>query len=178
MLNILAVVAVVVVAGLLIIAATRPDTLRVQRSATIAAPAGRIFPHIAELRAWGAWSPWEKKDPAMTRTFEGPASGKGAIYAWSGNKNVGSGRMEITEAVPPGRIVIKLDFLTPFEAHHTAEFTLEPQNDATQVLWVMHGPQSFPSRLMGLFMNMDRMIGNDFEAGLASLKALSEKPAG
>ena len=178
MLNIIAVVAVIAVAGLLAYAATRPDTLRVERSATIAAPAGRIFPHIAELRAWGAWSPWEKKDPAMKRTFEGPDSGKGAIYAWNGNKNVGSGRMEITEAAPPGRIVIRLDFLTPFEAHHTAEFTLEPHNDATRVLWVMHGPQSFLSKLMGIFMNMDRMIGNDFEAGLASLKALAEKPAG
>jgi len=178
MLNIIAVVAVVAVVGLLVYAATRPDILRVERSATIAAPAGRIFPHIAELRAWGAWSPWEKKDPAMTRAFEGPASGKGAIYAWSGNKNVGSGRMEITQATPPDRIVIKLDFLTPFEAHHTAEFALEPQGDATRVVWVMHGPQSYFSRLMGIFMNMDRMIGNDFEAGLASLKALAEKPAG
>ncbi len=166
---------VVVVAGILIYAATMPDTFRVQRTATIKAPPEKIFALINDLRSWSLWSPYEKKDPAMKRTFSGAASGKGAIYEWDGDNNVGKGRMEITEATPPAKILIKLDFIKPFEGHNTAEFTMEPRNDGTVVTWAMYGSASLMMKVMGLFMNMDNMIGNDFAAGLASLKAAAEK---
>jgi uncharacterized protein YndB with AHSA1/START domain len=166
---------VVVVAGILIYAATRPDTFRVQRSASIKAPPEKIFALINDLRGWSAWSPYEKKDPAMKRTFSGPASGKGAVYEWDGDKNVGKGRMEITEVTPPNKVLIKLDFIKPFEGHNIAEFTMEPKGDNTIVTWAMYGPSSFMFKVMGIFMNMDNMIGNDFAVGLANLKAIAEK---
>jgi uncharacterized protein YndB with AHSA1/START domain len=187
MLKTLAVIAgviVILVAAVLIYAATKPDTFRVARSAIINAPPEKIFALINDLRGWRAWSPYENRDPDMKRTFDGPASGKGAAYAWDGNRNVGAGRMEITDAVPPSRIVIKLDFARPFEAHNTAEFTMAPQgvvtnapaaNVATKVTWAMHGPNLFIGKVMGIFINMDTMIGRDFEAGLANLKTLAEK---
>lgn len=171
----LMIAAAVIVAGVLVLAATRPDSLRVQRTATIAAPPEKIFPHIDDLHAWGAWSPWEKKDPGMQRTYSGAASGKGAVYAWNGNGEVGKGRMEIVEAVPPSRVTIQLDFESPFEGHNVARFLLEPSGTATKVTWTMEGPTRFIGKLVGLFLNMDRMIGDDFESGLASLKALAEK---
>jgi uncharacterized protein YndB with AHSA1/START domain len=167
--------AVVLVAALLAYAATRPGVFRVERSASIKASPERIFPLINNLKAWGGWSPYEKKDPAMKRTFGSVKSGKGAVYEWNGNKNVGRGRMEITDVAAPSKIVIKLDFFEPFEAHNTAEFTIEAKGDATMVTWAMYGPASFPSRLMGVFFNMDRMIGADFEAGLANLKSITER---
>jgi uncharacterized protein YndB with AHSA1/START domain len=166
---------VVVVAGILIYAATKPDTFRVQRSASIKAPPDKIFALINDLHAWSAWSPYEKKDPGMKRTFSGTPNGKGAIYEWDGDKNVGKGRMEITDATPPSKIVIKLDFIKPFEGHNTAEFTMEPKGDNTVVTWAMYGPASFMMKVMGIFMNMDNMIGNDFAVGLANLKAAAEK---
>ena len=168
-------VLVVIVAGILIYAATRPDDFRVQRTATIKAPPEKIFALINDLRSWNLWSPYEKKDPAMKRTFSGAASGKGAVYEWDGDKNVGKGRMEITEATPSAKILIKLDFIKPFEGHNTAEFTMEPKSDGTVVTWAMYGSASLMMKAMGLFMNMDNMIGNDFAAGLASLKAAAEK---
>ena len=170
-----AAIVVVAVAGILIYAATRPDTFRVQRSTTIKAPPEKIFALINDLYAWGAWSPYEKKDPAMKRTFGGAPNGKGAVYEWDGDKNVGKGRMEIIEAVPPSKVVIKLDFIKPFEGHNTAEFTLEPKGDGTTVTWAMYGPSPLMMKVMGIFMNMDRMIGDDFAAGLANLKAVAEK---
>ena len=168
------VVLLVVVAGILIYAATKPNEFRVQRSLAIKAPAEKIYVQIADLKAWQAWSPYEKKDPGMKRTLSGAPNGKGAIYEWDGNKNVGAGRMEILETSPPAKIVIKLDFFKPFAAHNTAEFTMLPQGDATNVTWVMHGPASLMSKLMQVFMNLDRMIGKDFEIGLANLKRLTE----
>jgi uncharacterized protein YndB with AHSA1/START domain len=171
----IAVALVVVVAGILVYAATRPDTFRVQRTATIKAPPEKIFALINDLRSWSLWSPYERKDPAMKRTFSGAASGKGAIYEWDGDKNVGKGRMEITEATPPSKILIKLDFISPFEGHNTAEFIMEPRSDSTVVTWAMYGSASLMMKVMGLFMNMDNMIGNDFAAGLANLKAAAEK---
>ena len=111
----------------------------------------------------------------MTRSFSGAESGRGAVYAWEGNKNVGSGRMEILEAAVPSQITIKLDFFKPFEGHNTAEFTMLPQGDATSVTWLMHGPAPFISKVMQVFMNIDTMVGKDFEAGLANLKNLTEK---
>jgi len=162
------------VAALLVFAATRPDTFTVQRSATIAAPAGRIFPHLDHFHRWPAWSPWEKLDPEMKRTFSGAESGVGAVYAWEGNKKVGRGRMEILESDPPSRLRIQLDFVEPFESHSTTVFTLAPEGGGTQVNWAMHGNHNFATKVMCLFMNMDRMVGPDFERGLASLKAVAE----
>jgi uncharacterized protein YndB with AHSA1/START domain len=152
-----------------------PDTFRVQRSTSIKAPPEKIFPLINDLRGWGAWSPYEKRDPAMKRAYSGAATGKGAVYEWDGNKNVGKGRMEITDTAPPSRIAIKLDFFEPFEAHNTAEFTMDGKGDSTSVTWAMYGPANYISKLMGVFFNMDKMIGRDFEAGLANLKAIYEK---
>ena len=177
MAQILALVAAIALVGFIAYVATRPNELRVSREATIAAPPERIYAHLANLRGWGPWSPWERKDPGMKRTFEGPESGVGAAYGWEGNKDVGSGRMEVTKATSPSYLAIDLHFLKPFEARNTAEFTLEATGAATRVAWVMFGPANFMSKLMGVFMDMDRMIGRDFEAGLANLKALCEKPA-
>ena len=176
MLKIIAIIIIVVlIAAVLIFAATKPDTFRVQRSASIKAPPEKIFSLINDLHSWGVWSPWEKKDPAMKRTHSGAASGKGAVYEWDGNKEVGKGRMEITESSPSSKIAIKLDFIKPFEGHSTAEFTLEAKGDTTNVAWAMHGPSPYIAKVMGIFCNMDRMIGTDFEAGLANLKAVAEK---
>ena len=175
MLKIIAIAVVVLLAGILVYAAMRPDVFRVERSLAIKAPPDRIFPLLNDLKGWSAWSPYEKKDPAMKRTFGAVTAGKGATYGWDGNKNVGKGNMEITEAVQPSKIVIKLDFLAPFEAHNTAVFTLEGKGEATTVTWAMHGPANFISKLMGMFFDMDKMIGSDFEAGLANLKSIAEK---
>ena len=178
MLEIIAIIAVIIaiaIAAVLILAATKPNTLRVQRATSIKAPADRIFPMINDFRQWRTWSPYENKDPAMNRTYEGAGSGKGAVYAWDGNNNVGSGRMEILEAAVPSKITIKLDFFKPFEGHNTAEFTMLPQGDVTNLTWTMSGPAVFMSKLMQVFMNLDHMIGRDFEVGLANLKKLAEK---
>jgi uncharacterized protein YndB with AHSA1/START domain len=170
----LAVVLALALAVVLALALTKPDDFTVARATTIKAPPDKIFPLIDDLHAWNAWSPYEKKDPAMQRTFSGAPRGKGAVYQWSGNGNVGSGRMEIVESTPQ-KIVIKLDFITPFEGHNVASFTLAPNADATEVTWSMHGPAPLLSKVMQVFFNMDRMIGDDFAAGLASLKAVAEK---
>jgi len=171
----IAIVLAVAIAVVLVLAATRPDTFRIERSATINAPADRIFAVLSDFRQWTGWSPWEHRDPALKRNFSGAERGKGAIYGWEGNKDVGTGRMEILEANTPSKLVIKLDFLKPFEAHNTAEFTMLPQGNATNVHWVMRGPAPFLSKVMQVFMNFDKMIGKDFEAGLANLKQLTEK---
>jgi len=176
MLKTLALVVVVLVAAVLLFAATRPDSFRVQRSLAIQAPAAKIYPLINDLHAFQTWSPYEKKDPAMKRTYTGPASGPGAAYAWDGNKEIGIGSMQITEAVEPQRVTMKLDFLKPFEAHNLVDFTLAPKDGgATEVTWALHGPSPFVSKLMGLVFDIDKMVGRDFEDGLASLKALAEK---
>jgi len=174
-LAIVAVVLLVAVAAILVLAAMKPDTFRVVRSTTVKAPPEKIFPLIADFRAWSAWSPWEKMDPALKRSYGGPASGQGAVYEWEGNSKVGKGRMEIIDAPPPSRVAIKLDFLKPFEAHNTAEFTLAPRGETTDVTWAMHGPNRFIGKVMSLFVSMDRMVGKDFEAGLANLKAAAER---
>jgi hypothetical protein len=172
---IIAVVLAIAIAVVLILAATKPNTLRVQRATSIKAPADRIFPLISDFHQWRIWSPYENKDPAMKRTYEGAESGRGAVYAWDGNNNVGSGRMEILDASVPSKITIKLDFFKPFEGHNTAEFTMLPQGDVTNLTWTMVGPAVFMSKLMQVFINLDHMIGRDFEAGLANLKKLAEK---
>jgi uncharacterized protein YndB with AHSA1/START domain len=172
---IIAVVLAIAIAVILILAAAKPDKFGIQRATTVKAPPEKIFPLINDFHQWGTWSPYENKDPAMKRSYSGAASGEGAIYAWEGNKNVGSGRMEILDSSPPSKIVIKLDFFTPFEGHNTAEFTMLPHGDATDVTWLMHGPLPFMGKIMHVFINMDRMIGKDFEIGLANLKRLTEK---
>src|SRR6202165_2127477 len=175
---IIAVVLAIAIAVILILAATKPDRFSIQRATAVKAPPETIFPLINDFHQWGTWSPYETKDPAMKRSYSGAASGKGAVYGWEGNRNVGSGRMEILDTSVPSKIVIKLDFFTPFEGHNTAEFTMLPQGDAgnvtTNLSWAMHGPASFISKVMQAFMNLDHMIGKDFEAGLANLKNLAE----
>jgi uncharacterized protein YndB with AHSA1/START domain len=159
---------------LLLYAATRPDHFRVTRSAVIKAPAARIFALINDLRAFNNWNPYEKKEPGLKGSYSGPASGVGAAYAWEGRK-VGSGRMEITAVDAPNKLTLRLDFLKPFKAQNSAEFTLLPQGDKlTVVTWAMHGPSPYLSKVIGVVIDMDRMIGKDFEAGLANLKALTE----
>jgi uncharacterized protein YndB with AHSA1/START domain len=177
MFEIIAIVAVILaiaIAVVLVLAATKPGKLWVQRATSIKAPAEKIFPLINDFRQWRTWSPYENKDPAMKRTFSRAESGKGAVYAWDGDKNVGSGRMEILDTAP-SKIVIELDFFKPFEGHNTAEFTMLPQGDGTNLTWTMYGPANFMSKLIQVFMNLDNMIGKDFEAGLANLKKLTEK---
>src|SRR3954451_23806685 len=178
MLDILAVVAILIVVAISVVlglAARKPNTFSVRRETTVSAPPEKIFSLINDFHQWGAWSPYEGKDPGMKRTYSGAPSGKGAVYAWEGNKNVGSGRMEILEAPAPSKVLIKLDFFTPFEGHNTAEFMMLPRGDGTHVTWLMHGPARFVTRLIQVFMNLDNMIGRDFEAGLAKLKKLTEK---
>ncbi len=170
----IAIAVVALLAALLIYAATQPDTFRIQRAATIKAPPERIFAVLNDFLRWESWSPWEKKDPAMKRTFSAVTSGKGAVYAWEGNRDVGQGRMEIAESVPPSKVAIKLDFVKPFEAHNIVEFTLEPKGDSTNVTWAMQGPMPYISKLITVFVNMDSMVGKDFEAGLANLKTVTE----
>jgi hypothetical protein len=173
-LGILAVIVAVVVAGILIYAATKPDSFRVERTVAMKAPPGKIYPLINDLKAWTAWSPYEKKDPAMKRTYGAVTAGKGATYAWDGDKNVGQGSMEILES-SPDKVVIKLDFIAPFEAHNTGEFLLRPKGDVTDVTWAIYGPSPFVSKVIGTFVSFDNMIGKDFEQGLADLKAVVEK---
>jgi Polyketide cyclase / dehydrase and lipid transport len=176
---IIAIVLAVAIAIVLILAATKPDSFSVQRATSIKAAPKKIFPWINDFHQWKSWSPYENKDPAMKRSYSGAADGKGAVYGWEGNKNVGSGRMEILDSSLPSKIVIKLDFFTPFEGHNTAEFTMLPQGDATNVTthvtWRMHGPAPLMHRVMQVFMNLDHMIGKDFEVGLVNLKNISEK---
>ena len=169
------VVLVVLVAALLGYAALKPDAFRVQRSVSIKAPPEAVFPLINDFHRWTTWSPYEKRDPEMKRIYSGAADGQGTVYEWQGNGNVGAGRMEILDTSAPAKITIKLDFIKPFEGHNTAEFTMDAQGDSTNVTWAMDGPQSYTMKVMSVFLNMDTMIGKDFEDGLANLKALVEK---
>jgi uncharacterized protein YndB with AHSA1/START domain len=168
------IVVAVLVAALLVFAATKPDIFRVERTASIKAPPEKVFALLNDFQRWEAWSPWEKKDPAMKRTFSVVTSGKGAQYAWEGNKDVGQGRMEIAESAPSSRVAIKLDFVKPFEAHNTVEFTLDPKGEATNVTWAMQGDTPYLAKIIHVFIDMDKMVGKDFEAGLANLKAVAE----
>ena len=163
------------IAVVLFIAARRPDRFRIERIIRIAAPRDRLFAYVCDLHNFDAWSPWAPLDPAMRKTHSGPQSGVGAAYEWQGNKKVGHGRMEIVEAAAPERVVIRLDFLKPFEAHNTAEYLLAERDGETEFTWAMHGPSNFMSKLMGVFFDMDRMVGGQFEQGLAALKLLAER---
>jgi Polyketide cyclase / dehydrase and lipid transport len=175
MFKIIALVVVVLLAALLIYAATKPDTFRVQRSASINAPPEKIFSHINDFHSWGPWSPYEKKDPAMRRTYSGSANGRGAVYEWDGDKTVGKGRIEITESSLPTKVTMALDMLTPFEAHNIVVFTLDPKGDSTNVTWAMNGHTPYIAKVVHVFFDMDSMVGKDFETGLANLKTIVEK---
>ena len=174
MFRIIAIIVVVAVVALLGVAATKPNSFRVARSTVIKAPPEKIYALIDDFHAWGAWSPYEKLDPAMTRTYGGPARGLGSTYAWAGNGKAGAGRMEIVEAAAPSRLKVQLDFTKPFKARNTAIFTLVPEGDATRVTWTMEGPSPFMFKVMDVVFGMDKMLGKDFDAGLASLKAEAE----
>ena len=175
MLTIIVIAALVLLAIPLMLAAAKPDRFRVQRSASIQAPPEKVFALINDFHRWDAWSPWEKMDPAMKRSYSGTTAGMGSVYEWEGNNKVGKGRMEITDSSPFSRIVIKLDFFKPFEAHNTAEFTLKAHGSQTEIIWAMYGPSSYMTKLMQVFASMDGMVGKDFETGLANLKGIAEK---
>jgi hypothetical protein len=171
-------IAVVVLIGLLVvIIAMRPSTFRVERSATIAAPAEVVFAKVNSFQSWRSWSPWEKKDPNLKRTYGGPPEGVGSTYGWVGNQNVGEGRMTIERSDRPSLIQIKLEFFKPFKGTNTATFSFTPDGAGTKVNWVMDGSYNFITKGISMVMDMDKMIGTDFEAGLAALKAESEAAA-
>ena len=169
------IILVVIIAAVLIYAATRPNDFVTTRTATIKAPPDAIFPLINDFKRWPEWSPYEKLDPGMKRTLSGAESGKGAVYAWQGNSKAGVGRMEISSSVPSSLVSLKLDFEKPFRANNSVDFSLAPSGDATTVTWAMRGARPFIAKLMGLFMNFDKLIGKDFEAGLANLKRVTEQ---
>jgi hypothetical protein len=166
-----------VVALLVVVVATRPAHFRIERSATVAAPPAAVFGHVNDLRAWGAWSPWEKIDPGMQRTFGGPAAGVGSTYAWSGNSEIGKGRMTIQRSEPGREIGIELEFIEPFAATNVATFTFAPVPDGTRVTWAMDGDNGFVAKAIALFLDMDEMVGTQFERGLAALKTVAETHA-
>ncbi len=172
--KILIALATLIVAFLAIIA-LQPADFRIERSTTIAAPPAAVFRHVNDFHLWNAWSPWAKIDPAMQQTFAGAPTGTGAVYTWTGNKEVGEGRMTITESRPPDLVRITLEFLKPFAATNVTEFQFKAAEAQTTVTWVMTGTNNFMLKALGLFMNMDRMIGADFEKGLSQLKAVAEK---
>ena len=156
---------------------SRPSRMHVERSATMTAPSDVVFAQLDNFHHWAQWSPWEKLDPQMKTTFSGPDSGLGAIYEWSGNDKVGQGRMTITESTPSSKVAMKLEFLKPFQDVNTTTFTLDPAGPETKVTWAMDGTNSFMEKAVGLFMNMDKTIGGDFERGLGTLKTVAEAQA-
>ncbi len=175
-LNILIIVAAVVVVFVIVVA-TRPARYRVARTATIAAPAPVVFEQVNDFHKWEAWNPWAKVDPAMRQIYEGPPSGPGSVYTWEGNREVGEGRMTMTNCRPPELIKIRMDFLKPFAATSTTQFTFKPDGDRTAVTWSMEGNNNFIAKAVHLFMDMDKMIGGMFEKGLADIKTIVETPA-
>ena len=166
---------VVLIVAVLLYAATRPNSFSVQRSTRINASAQAVWPLLTDFHRWPEWSPWEKLDPAMQRTHSGSAQGVGAIYEWNGNNKVGAGRMEITNAEAHSKVNMKLDFLRPFKSSNVAEYALVSQGGGTDVTWTMSGPATFITKLMGVFVSMDKMVGKDFEEGLAKMKTVAEK---
>jgi len=174
MLKKIAIGLVVIVIAILIFAATKPATYHVERSTAIAAAPEKITPLLDDFHNWNQWSPWAKLDPNMRVTYSGAPAGQGAIYEWEGNSKVGKGRMEIL-AAEPTLTSIKLDFLSPMESHNHTNFILRPQGSTTQVIWSIDGPNTFMTKLMTVFVSMDKMIGNDFDTGLSQLKSVAEK---
>jgi uncharacterized protein YndB with AHSA1/START domain len=169
------IIATLMFAAVLIYAATKPDVFHVERSISIQAAPEKIYPLISDLHNFALWSPYEKMDPQMKRTFSGAPVGKGAVYEWEGNQQVGHGRMEIIKAEPSSDVLIQLDFFSPMEAHNQAEFRLHPQGRYTTVSWSMSGPAPYLSKIMTLFFSMDKMVGDQFEEGLRNLKNRAEQ---
>lgn len=178
MFSTIAIGAGILIAALLGFAATKSDTFRVQRVKSIQAPPEKVFALIIDFRDWASWSPYEKFDPAMKKTYSGAANGTSAVYEWAGNRKAGQGRMEIVDTSPPSKVTIKLDFLKPFEGHNVAEFTLEAQGGSTNVTWAVHGPQPYFAKVMTIFFSMDSLLGKELEAGLANMKSIAEKQTG
>jgi hypothetical protein len=174
MFDIILILVAIAVVIFLVVAAMQPSDFRVTRTGTISAPASAVFAHVNDLQKWDAWSPWAKLDPDAKNSFEGPASGTGAIMRWVGNNKVGQGSMTITESRPDEFIRFKLDFIKPFVATNTAEFTFNYENNQTTVIWTMYGKNNFMSKAIGLVMNCEKMVGSQFEQGLAALKAVVE----
>ncbi len=172
--EVVAILVAVAILGLISLIAMRPAEFRVTRSATMAAPPSKPFEQVNDLRNWEEWSPWAKLDTGMSQSYEGPRSGSGAKYSWSGNKKVGEGRMEITESRPDKLVGIRLEFLRPIKATNDVEFTFSPTGDGTTVTWTMTGRNNFAAKAFGLFMNIDKMCGSDFEKGLAGIKSRVE----
>jgi uncharacterized protein YndB with AHSA1/START domain len=175
MLKIIGIIIVFAIAAVLIFAAMQPNSFRVQRSTTIKAPPEKIFAAINDFHRWEAWSPWEKVDPAVKRSYSGADNGKGAAYAWEGNNDIGQGRMEIVESIPSSKVLLKIEFMKPFAATNTVEFNLAQNGENTTVTQAMYGPSPFISKLMGLVFSMDKMVGGKYEEGLATLKTIAEK---
>ena len=168
------IVAAALIVVFLIVVALQPSTFRVVRTATIAAPPEAVFAQVNDFHKWAAWSPWEHKDPAMKRTYEGPAAGMGSVYKWAGNKDVGEGGMTIVDSRPSDLIRIRLEFLKPFAATNQTEFSFKPQGHQTAVTWTMTGTNNFMGKLFCMFMDMDKLVGSDFEKGLAGMKSVVE----
>ena len=171
LIKILVVLAVIIV-GFVVIVAMRPSEFRITRSALIGAPPDMVFPQVNDLHNWEAWSPWAKLDPAAKSTYQGPAAGVGAVFGWSGNNNIGEGRMTIIASEPHELVRFKLEFVRPFKGTNIAEFTFQPQAGQTRVTWTMSGRYSFIPKAMGLFMNCDKMVGGQFEKGLEQLNGV------
>lgn len=174
MLHIILIAIAAIVVLFLIVVAMQPNAFHITRSAGITAPPEKIFPHINDLHKWEAWSPWAKMDPNCKLTYNGSPTGIGAGYAWAGNRKVGEGRMTITESRLNELIRIKLEFFKPFKATNTAEFTFKPEGNQTLVTWSMSGTNNFMGKAFGLIMNCDKMVGGDFEKGLAAMKSVAE----
>ena len=174
MLDLILILAAAAVILFIVAAAKQPTDFRITRTGTINAPASAVFPHVNDLHQWDAWSPWAKLDPNAKNSFEGPAAGVGAIMRWAGNNKVGQGSMTILESRPDEFIRFKLEFLKPMAATNTAEFTFTSENDQTTVTWCMYGKNNFMGKAMGLIMNCEKMVGGQFEKGLATLKSVVE----
>jgi len=170
-------IVVAAIAILVIVIATRPSDFALARTSTMAAPAATVFAQVNDFHKWTAWSPWENIDPALKREYSGPDAGAGAHYHWIGNSKVGEGQMTITESKPGELVRIKLEFIKPFAATNDTTFTFKPEANGTLVTWTMTGKNGFMSKAFDLFMNMDKMVGRDFEKGLASMKTVSEAAA-
>ncbi len=174
MLKTVGIILLVLVGAVVLMASRQPESFALERSVVVAAPAEAIYPHIADLHQWSAWSPYEKLDPQMKKVFNGTPGAAGASYYWSGNSKAGEGTITVRELMPPSKITMQLDMLKPIEGHNVVEFNLEPADGGTRVTWAMRGANSFLAKIAGVFMNMDTMLGKDFEDGLAALKTQAE----
>jgi uncharacterized protein YndB with AHSA1/START domain len=177
MLKTILIVLAIALVAFVIVVATRPADFRITRSATVAAPPAIVFEQVNTLRNWDAWSPWAKLDPNTTQTFEGPPSGAGSSFSWAGNNKVGAGKMTILESKPNELVRFQLDFVKPFKATNDSEWTFQPEGGQTRVTWTMTGKNNFPAKAFSMFVDCDKMVGGDFEKGLAQLNTVSQSAA-